>query len=398
MGLYGSLEFAEKGRTSADLSVSKPRLKKVAHHGAYGFWCSGNAHRFIIYMLPYNVSYALVDGTVSFAKNSPVSQLSMTFQNINRELVGRSRSVIMPNTMLEIKFTLGDSEMISLGQFYIDRVSASYPDENISISARNNIGKLLKEQTFDENNRFQTADLRTNLEEILLFSGIESYFIANPQKAWKLEFSPDSDLQSGIEQVISLLPGNWQLRENTDGTVGIAPVSDSRFEQPSIYLFERDKTCFSYNVEYSDEATYSKLCVLCKKPEQKLYVKLPPHKWWVSPINKTLYVTVPDGTSGMELETYAAELADMISISGRIESFIGVFTPQLMIGDEIELAELETQSTKIGTVTDIKHQFGRKGFTTSFTVDSSGSRGKPLLKDYVSQIGGKASNKDVVIS
>jgi len=63
MGLYDELTFKDKGRISADFEVSKPQLKKVAHHGAYGFWSSENTHRFVIYMLPYDVSAALVDAT-----------------------------------------------------------------------------------------------------------------------------------------------------------------------------------------------------------------------------------------------------------------------------------------------------------------------------------------------
>jgi hypothetical protein len=143
--------------------------------------------------------------------------------------------------------------------------STSYPEESISVTARNGTGKLLKEQTFDENNSFQNATLKENLEAILLLSGIESYFVSDSEKTWKLAFESDTNLQAGIEQVVSLLPG-WQLRENTDGTVGIASVTDSRFEQPSVYVFERDKTCFSYDVEYSDENTYGKLCISCKEP------------------------------------------------------------------------------------------------------------------------------------
>ena len=82
MGLYDELTFKDKGRISADFEVSKPQLKKVAHHGAYGFWSSENTHRFVIYMLPYDVSAALVDGSISFTKDSPVSQLSISFVNI----------------------------------------------------------------------------------------------------------------------------------------------------------------------------------------------------------------------------------------------------------------------------------------------------------------------------
>jgi hypothetical protein len=180
--------------------------------------------------------------------------------------------------------------------------------------------------------------------------------------------------------------------------VGIAPISDVRFEQPSLYVFERDKSCFSYDVEYTDESTYNKLCIICKDPEQTIFVTLPPHKWWLSPQNKTMYVTVPDGTDSEELTAYADELAKLIAISGRIESFVGIFTPQLIIGDEIELVETNTKRSKIGTVTSVRHKFGKSGFITEFTVDSSGRKGKALLKDYVSQIGGKSTQSKVVIS
>lgn len=397
MGLYDDLMFENKDRISADFDVSKPQLKKVAHHGAYGFWSSESTHRFVMYMLPYDVSAALVDGSISFAKDSPVTQLAISFMNIGGELVGRYRSVISPNTLLELSFTMGGSDWLFLGQFYIDRVGTSYPEENISVSARNSIGKLLKEQTFNESNSFLSVALKDNLEAILTLSGIERYFVGDPSKDWKLTFAPDTNLQSGIEEVISLIPG-WQLRENTDGTVGLAHISDSRFEQPSIYSFERDKTCFSYDVEYSDESTYAKLCIYCKSPAATVYVTLPPHAWWVSPMHKTMYVKVPDGTGSAELALYADELAKLISISGRVESFVGIFTPQLIIGDEIELIESTGKRSQIGTVTSVRHKFGKGGFLTEFVVDSSGRKGKALLKDYVSQIGGSSTISNVVIS
>jgi hypothetical protein len=397
LGIYSDVTYTEKGKICVDQSVSKPQLKKVAHHGVYGFWSSELTHRFVMYMLPFDVSSAMVDGGISLTKDSPVSSLSISFLNLNGELVGRNRSVISPNTMLEVGFTMGSSQWLPLGIFYIDRVSTSYPDEDISVTARNSIGKLLKEQTFDQNNSFQNDTLKANLESILLLSGVESYFVGATTKTWKLTFEPNTDLQAGIEQVVSLI-SNWQLRENTDGTVGIAPITDSRFEQPSVYVFERDKTCFSYDVEYSDENTYNKLCIVCKEPAQTVYVELPPHRFWVSPQNKTMYVTVPDGTSSSEITAYADELARLISISGRVESFVGIFTPQLIIGDEIELVETNAKHSKIGTVTSVRHKFGRGGFITEFTVDSSGRKGKALLKDYVSQLGGRSKQSNVIIS
>ena len=40
LGIYTTLTYKDKGRMAADLGVSKPSLKKVAHYGAYGFWSS----------------------------------------------------------------------------------------------------------------------------------------------------------------------------------------------------------------------------------------------------------------------------------------------------------------------------------------------------------------------
>jgi hypothetical protein len=111
-----------------------------------------------------------------------------------------------------------------------------------------------------------------------------------------------------------------------------------------------------------------------------------------------MVVTVPNGTGSAELAAYGDELAKLIAMSGRVESFVGIFTPQLIIGDEIELIETNGRHSKTGTVTSVRHRFGRGGFITEFVVDSSGRKGKALLKDYVSQIGGKFAQSNVVIS
>ena len=88
-------------------------------------------------------------------------------------------------------------------------------------------------------------------------------------------------------------------------------------------------------------------------------------------------------------------LADSVAISGRTETFAGRFTPQMVIGDAIEMTADETTET-IGVVTSIRHTLGRKGFYTEFTVDSGGRRGKPTLKDYVSLISGSKTSKSSI--
>ncbi len=388
LGLYDNLLWKEKGRMSPDENVTYPQLKKVAHYGGYGFWSSDNNHKFVMYMLPTDISHTVLDGSITLSKDTPVTSASFNFQNINGYLLKRGRSIVAPNSKLEVYISFGNSEEILLGIFLIDRVSTSIPKNELSVSARNSIGKLLKEQTFDENYTFNKGSLQLNLEEILRLAEIEDFFVGDSGKAWSLSFEPQTTLLDGITEVIKLL-NNWQIAENANGVVGISRSDDARFDLASTYLFERDKTCFDYSTEYSDENTYSKLCVSCKEPLNSIVVDLPPHKLWVTPSHKTLYVTVPDGTSLEELKSYANNLAISISNSGRVETFASKFTPQMVIGDEVRM-----EGEILGTVTNVKHTIGNKGFYTEFTVDSSGRKGKPLLKDYLSQItGGKGSSK-----
>jgi len=397
MGIYDDLVFADKGRACTNTGVEKPQLKKVAHHGAYGFWSAGNAHRFVMYMLPSDISVMVESISISHTKDSPISQLSATFQNVENRLVGRARSIVQPNTRLELYFSMGSSDEIGMGRFYIDRTNVDYPKGMVSVSARNTIGKLLKDQTFDEDTTFTESDLKLNLEAVLALASVEENFVGDPAKTWNLTFEPDVTILDGLTQLIALLSG-WQIKETMDGVVGIASSADTRFDQPTTVAFEREKTCWSYSTEYADENTYAKICVRCSDPEQVLYVTLDPHRWWNSPGNKTLYVDLPDGTSSTELAAYAAELAAGVALVGRTESFAGIFTPALIVGDVIALVENDGTQTEIGTVTTVKHTLGRSGFYTEFTIDSSGRKGKALLKDYLSQITSTSASKDVTIT
>lgn len=393
LGLYNDLLWKEKGRMSPDENVSYPQLKKVAHYGGYGFWSSAGNHKFVMYMLPVDISHTVLDGNISISKDTPVNSASVVLQNVDGFLLKRSRSIVAPNAKLEFYISFGDSEEISIGQFYVDRVSTSIPENNLSVSARNSIGKLLKEQTFDENYTFNKGTLQENLEDILKLAEIEDYFVGDSGKTWSLNFEPQTTLLDGITEVIKLL-NNWQIAENSDGVIGISRTDDARFDVASTYIFERDKTCFNYSTEYSDEQTYNRICVSCKEPSNQILLELPPHKLWVSPMHKTLYVNVPDGTSFAELNDYANNLITSISNAGRIETFASKFTPQMVIGDEIKMVE---DDVVIGTVTSVKHTLGNKGFYTEFTVDSSGRKGKPLLKDYLNKITGNKTLNGVTI-
>lgn len=395
LGLYDSLTYTETGRISPDEMVSYPSIKKVAHYGAYGFWSAEGDHRFVMYMLPTDITNSFIDGSVKFSIGSEVSQMSCTLLNIKGALLNRYRAFVTPGTKMELHFSLGSSGEITLGIFYIDRASVSYPDEKVSVSARNAIGKLLKEQTFNEDNTFEETTLQLNLQEILRLAEVEDFFVGNNTKAWKLRFEPDVTILDGIKRVISLLDG-WKVDETSNGVIGVAAATDARFDQPAVYTFERDKTCWSYSVEYDDSEAVSKVCVTCADPENTVYATVPRSKWWVQPSHRTTYVTAADGATLAEITAMAEELAQAIAISGRQESFVGIFTPQLTIGDEVRI-ESGAKTETLGTVTDVAHNFGRGGFYTAFTVDSGGRKGKARLSDLIGQASEKPNLNGVTI-
>lgn len=395
LGLYDSLDYKEIGRVSPDTGVTYPSLKKTAHYGAFGFWSSQGDHKFVKYMLPTLISQTFEDGILTYSIGSEVSQFSGTFLNLKGELINRYQALVTPNTRLEIYYSIGSDE-IALGQFYIDRASCSFPDNLVSVSARNTIGKLLKEQFFDEDNLFEMATLQENLKAVLDLADIDSFFVSDSTKTWKLKFEPQINILDGLKQIVQQLPG-WKIDETLDGTIGLGPYTDARFDQPSSFTFYRDKTCWSYNVEYDDANSVSRICVTCKEPVNQIFVSVPYSKWWVSPAKRTMYVEVADGTSLDEMQEIAEDMAGSISITGRNESFVGIFTPQLILGDEVRMIDSSGKAEVIGTVTDVKHHIGRKEFYTEFTVDSGGRKGKPRLSDLVGQLSKVTSNKGVTI-
>jgi hypothetical protein len=96
LGLYNDLVFENKGRASPDDGISYPSLKRVAHYGGYGFWSAEGDHRFVMFMMPTDISKALVDGSITFSVGSEVSSMSCTLLNIRGELLNRPRKCIVP--------------------------------------------------------------------------------------------------------------------------------------------------------------------------------------------------------------------------------------------------------------------------------------------------------------
>ena len=297
-----------------------------------------------------------------------------------------------PQSIVNLVFQAGDSAEYPMGKFYVDRMQYSVNTESMRIDARNSIGKYLKDQTFDERNSYEVIKVSDMLEAILSGAGLSDYYVQPNNTYLGMEFAPNKDMLGGIEEVVQYIE-NWQIREEVSGRVVIADKTSSEFTQPSRYTFRRDRDIFSRDVSADDRSVYARVCVHTADFSVKVYRPVNTNLGWNAPANKTLYQTVPDGTTSYEAAGIAVKLAESMANSGAIETFVCAFRPQIIPGDEAEILEEDESATMLGIITQVKHSFGTGGFFTEIVVDSGGRIGKPRLKEIIGSLAPPPASK-----
>ncbi len=297
-----------------------------------------------------------------------------------------------PQSIVNLVFQAGDSAEYPMGKFYVDRMQYSVNTESMRIDARNSIGKYLKDQTFDERNSYEVTKVSDMLEAILSGAGLSDYYVQPNNTLLGMEFAPNKEMLEGIEEVVQYIE-NWQIREEVSGRVVIADKTSSEFTQPSRYTFRRDRDIFSRDVSSDDRSVYARVCVHTSDFSVKVYRPVNTNLGWNAPANKTLYQTVPDGTTSYEAAGIAVKLAESMANSGAIETFVCAFRPQIIPGDEAEILEEDESATMLGIITQVKHSFGTGGFFTEIVVDSGGRIGKPRLKEIIGTLAPPPASK-----
>lgn len=295
-------------------------------------------------------------------------------------------SLLSPGSKVVFEFTIGDSEPYPIGTFYVDRSNFQLLGESISVDGRNIIGKALGDQSFDDGNLYPFQLLHQTLKDILYNANIspDELLVQNTTVSAGYLFDHNMSYLDGIIEVLKALD-NWQLKEIVDGTVVIGSATFAGFAANSSYVFERGKDIFSRNIVRDDQEAYRRVCVHNRDFSIKVYRDVQTYTGWNLQANKTLYINVPEGTTLVDAESYANQIADSLQYVGKIESFTGPFRPQLLLGDEAVIVN-SVGPTSLGLITEIIHRFGKDGFYTDFTVDSGGKLGKGRLSDYISRI------------
>lgn len=392
-GEWENKEFSSPLVVAPDININYVTLRRISRYGVYGSWESENRHRFAIYGVDFDVTDYIEDGNIGFAINNPISTMSFNLNNPSQIFMNEESSLVSPGSKVQFSFSAGDSIPYSMGQFYTDRGGYSVNNANIDIDGRNSIGKILKDQTFDENNTFSLKPFNLLVAEILEVAGLSyaKYFIdSRVVTPVGIKFPLNMTILDGLKETLTTV-NNVKMQELLDGSIAIGLNDYSKFDQASKYTFYRNKDIFSRSITRDDMDTYRRVCVYTDEFTTKVYKDVSFYEGWSLGVQKTLYIAVAAGTTLADCTTYATQLASQLSHVGIIESFVGAFRPHIQPGDSAEIINAEGKSRLLGIITNVNHRFGKGGYSTDFAVDSGGQIGKGRISDYIDIINKKNS-------
>ena len=182
---FSNLDFGEPYLAIGDIASKWLKLTYVPYTNLLLMWHSVNRHRISVWSLVLDASRYLISGSVDYTLDDPSSGLQLTLSNIDNMLVNEIRdknSVVTPGARINISFRIGGSKRFPLGAYYIDRIGYKTSDDEVSIDARNASGKLLKDQTFNEDTNYGTGTVSSVLQAILNDASVATHEIEPTSK------------------------------------------------------------------------------------------------------------------------------------------------------------------------------------------------------------------------
>lgn len=260
---YAEPEFSEGVNLIQSDAVDYYRVTYFPRIYTFHQWLSAGKHWLVIEPLKADNTPYLTGGSIRYDNDQASAGLSLTLENPGNKLAsGRSSSLLLPGTQISIWFSMGDSERIEIGRFYVDKVRRDTTSETIDVEARNLIGKLLRDQTFDEANTRAALSTATFFGDILERAGAASREIQDEAEELYFEFPKDNALYDGIMEALDSSFINWRMREEPDGTIIIGHRDFEHFTESEFTFFEGQ--CISRSIEWDDDEVYSRIAVQYK--------------------------------------------------------------------------------------------------------------------------------------
>jgi len=217
-------------------------------------------HRFAVWAVRQELTKYLIDGTLDFTLDDPIVRFTASFENPAYVVSHEDTTNLTPGTSLTLFFRAGDSAHYIMGRYYVDKNDMAVSDSTTSVEGRNGIGKLLKDQTFDENTLFSKQSLHLIGVAIFEDAGIADYWVGETATERGMKFSPEMNLLEGIQELIQTTL-SWKLEEDLSGTIKFGDKSDPEFIPYEEYTFTRNTDVFSRSVARDDQDAYARVCV-----------------------------------------------------------------------------------------------------------------------------------------
>lgn len=334
---------------------------------------------FMRYVYAIDIANHIKSGTYRMSNANEITQANINVCNIGEETFDNDITLFQPGARLRVGVAMGDTPLLPLFEARIDEAVYNIASETSSVSARNNIGYLLAESHFGENNVL-TGTPDALVDRIFELTGYDVQLdnSAGGGDELTFEFSPETTLLDGLREILAAI--GMTMIETPDGkiVIGSEAYISKNYQKLGYYNFDKMKDVFSRKTSRSADAAYSKVYVTGQDSAgsdlEPIAATVNNYKAWTIPPNKTLFVEAPQGLTQDGLQEYAEKEAAKLQYAGIKEQITGPFRPQLLVGDIAREFETETPQdvTAIGIITEVNHTFGQQGFKTTFTTDSGG--------------------------
>ena len=336
--------------------------------------------RLFYYDYMRDVSEIVTSGTWKMQLDNPISQIDLTLKNISQEMFIEDTSLFVPGGKIELGLTMGDSAKLPIGVAYIDEIDLTYNSQTADVSGRNVIGYKLNDQKTTALAFPSNTTVTLIAETLLGWFGIERYVVEETEKT--VTYSIDNG-STGVEclQLLSDLASdstvgnNWKAEVMPDGTIICGyDAFRANYLAKGHFEFNGRDDLFQRKMSKSIDGVYTSVYATgTGANNNELHKSVPVTTWeqWEPGEMRVYYPEKLKGVTQAELDTYAENVAAQLRLVGVSESYTAPIRPQLLVGDVADLRRGDVVKS-LGTITEITHSFGEKGYTTDFTVSSGG--------------------------
>lgn len=296
-------------------------------------------------------------------------------------------SIFQPGSRIKIFVTFGENQNsttpIGLFSGTIDEMEFDMDETTFSIGATGDISHNLKECTMG--NTIQLTGFSHEVgEEIMELAEVPEFYITIGDYEWTYTYKPSDSCMAALEQMYPIFPKDgygqpgFGILEKPGGGVVFGYWRDRTGSDNGIpvgtYSFNEGREMFKRNVRYTIDKCYKQVFANGKAADgvnlEQVVVSVE-NAFLNIPESKIYHANFNGYTMQDDLEDWAETIALELQNAGITQQISGPFRPQITVGDiaQITGGEFEYPS---GVITSITHHIGTDGFSTDFTIETSG--------------------------